>query len=51
MPGPGSHATERSFVSPDQNEFDAKRCVEVGRVFARQRREGQKRNNRAWAGE
>eukprot|EP00434_Breviolum_minutum_P043159 symbB.v1.2.038456.t1/scaffold5996.1/size21896/3 len=27
VPGPGSHATERSFVS-DQNEFDAKRCVE-----------------------
>ena len=28
VPGPGAHATERSFVSPDQNEFDAKKCVE-----------------------
>lgn len=33
VPGPGSHATERSFVS-DQNEFDAKRCVEVGYFVA-----------------
>lgn len=28
VPGPGAHATERSFVSLDQNEFDAKKCVE-----------------------
>ena len=28
MPGPGAHATERSFVNPDENEFDAKKCIE-----------------------
>ncbi|CAK9062804.1 unnamed protein product [Durusdinium trenchii] len=28
VPGPGAHATERSFVNPDENEFDAKKCIE-----------------------
>ncbi|CAE7254775.1 dnaK [Symbiodinium sp. CCMP2456] len=31
IPGPGAHATERSFYNSDNHEMDAKRCVEDAR--------------------